>query len=367
MNVRPQIAESGRSKALSVSLNQDNSCFAVGVDSGFYIYHSDPCTKQEAKNLEAGIGIVEMLGRSNFLALVGGGRAPKFPQNKVVIWNDVKAITAFSLEFRSEIKAVRISRSRIIAVLLNSVHIYAFSQPPEKLHVFETYDNPLGLCALSAKTLAFPGRKAGYLQLFDLSTGNVTIIPAHTTPLAAISISPNGDLIATASERGTLIRVYSVATSSMIAELRRGLDHATIFSIAISPSSRKLAVTSDKSTIHVFDLPALSQSSIHASGTGVENGTKTHNSAYGDNKKWGFLSKIPLLPKYFSSEWSFAHATFEGGGRGCLGWTDEDTVILISSGEDQQAKWEKFVLVDGEVPGTLELQREGWRRYLDAE
>ena len=42
MNVRPQIAESGRSKALSVSLNQDNSCFAVGVDSGFYSETSSP-------------------------------------------------------------------------------------------------------------------------------------------------------------------------------------------------------------------------------------------------------------------------------------------------------------------------------------
>jgi len=298
----------------------------------------------------------------------------------------VKAITAFSLEFRSEIKAVRISRSRIIAVLLNSVHIYAFSQPPEKLHVFETYDNPLGLCALSAKTLAFPGRKAGYLQLFDLTSGNVTIIPAHTTPLAAISISPNGDLIATASERvgyypdpvlhsheltipqGTLIRVYSTATSSMIAELRRGLDHATIFSLAISPSSRRLAVTSDKSTIHIFDLPSLSPSAIPIATVSSENGSGVGTvGAYGDNKKWGFLSKIPLLPKYFSSEWSFAHATFDGGGRGCLGWADEDTVILVSAGEEEQAKWEKFVLVDGEAQGTLELHREGWRRYLDTE
>lgn len=84
--------------------------------------------------------------------------------------------------------------------LHNSVHIYAFSSPPEKLSVFETADNPLGLCCLGSKIVAFPGRTPGQVQLVELGTGNVSIIPAHSSPLRAMALSPDGEVLATASE-----------------------------------------------------------------------------------------------------------------------------------------------------------------------
>lgn len=118
----------------------------------------------------------------------------------MVIWDDVKQKSVITLEFRTSVLRVRLSKSRIVVALLNSVHVFAFSTPPQKLSVFETTDNPLGLLCLGKKLLAFPGRSPGQIQLVELETGNVSIIPAHSTNLRAIVLSPDGEVLATASE-----------------------------------------------------------------------------------------------------------------------------------------------------------------------
>lgn len=58
----------------------------------------------------------------------------------------------------------------------------------------------MGLACLGSKLIAFPGRSPGQVQLVELETGNVSIIPAHSTPLRAMALSPDGEVLATASE-----------------------------------------------------------------------------------------------------------------------------------------------------------------------
>lgn len=368
MNTRPQLATADRPSALSASFNQDASCFSVGVDNGFHIYTSDPCELQVTRDMKGGIVTAEMLGRANFLALVGGGRSPKYSPNKVVIWDDAKRKAVISMEFRSAVCAVRISRTRIVVVLTGHVHVYAFSSPPNRLHVFETYDNPAGLVAMSSRTLVFPGRTPGHVQLCELASGNISIIPAHTSPLAAVTISAQGDLIATASEKGTIVRVYSAQTCSLIAELRRGIDKAIIYSLSISPSSQRLAVTSDKNTLHIYELPSHGRHAPQPPGSWPSS-SMSSGPVNGENKRWSLLGKLPLVPKYFSSEWSAAHAEFEGGGAAIAGWVGEDAVVVVSIGGGKtghgEPRWEKFVLVESMGGAGMECLREGWRRYLD--
>ncbi|KAL4808761.1 WD40-repeat-containing domain protein [Aspergillus unguis] len=370
MNTRQVIDESRGAYSQSTTFNSDNSFFSVGLDTGYSVFTSNPCELKVSQNLNGGIGLAVMLGHTNYLALVGGGRQPKFPQNKLVIWDDTKNKAVITLEFRTSVLGVRLSKSRIVVALLNSIHTFAFSIPPKKLSVFDTADNPLGLACLGQKLLAFPGRSSGQVQCVELETGNVSIIPAHSTPLRAMTLSPDGEVLATASEAGTLIRVFATSSCSKVAELRRGVDRAIIFSLAISPSNNLLAVTSDKSTLHVFDLPHpqnLPYKNQHAS-----------SSDEGANNKWGILGKIPLLPRMFSDVYSFASAHFEMGDegydpnpavssalarplKGVIGWSDDRTLIVLGSGTD--GRWEKFVLYEGEE-GKRVCVRKGWKRYL---
>jgi len=307
---------------------------------------------------------------------------------QVIIWDDAKQKPVITLEFRTAVRRVRLSRNRIVVVLQNSVHVYVFSSPPDKLSVSETADNPLGLCCLSPKLLAFPGRTPGQVQLVETATGNVTIVPAHASSLRAIEISPDGEIMATASETGTLIRVFATSNCARIAELRRGVDHATIFSLAISPSSQLLAVTSDKSTLHIFDIPhptkaARSDTTIASRRlTSMGSGGSPVLGDDNGSQKWGILGKIPLLPRVFSDIYSFASAHFEIGDeppsgeppgldtvagssvrpqKGVIGWTSDQSLVVIGAGRD--GRWEKFIIAEGE-DGKRYCVRDGWKRYL---
>ncbi|KAJ5536661.1 SVP1-like protein 2 [Penicillium frequentans] len=374
MNTRQVIDESVGPYSLSATFNHDSSCFSVGLETGFCVFNANPCELKVSRDFNAGIGVVEMLGQSNYLAIVGGGRNPKFPQNKLIIWDDAKQKAAITLEFRTSVLGVRLSKSRIVVALLNSIHVFAFSTPPQKLSVFETSDNPLGLACLGQKVLAFPGRSPGQVQLIELETGNISIIPAHSSALRAMALSPDGEVLATASETGTLIRVFSAANCTKLAELRRGVDHAVIFSLSFSPSNILLAVTSDKSTLHVFDVP-------HPTHVGRPSQSPASATEEGSNQKWGILSKLPLMPRVFSDVYSFSSAHFEMGDeaipgspsapglgsslgrppKGVIGWQDDQTILVIGSG--REGRWEKFILRDGE-DGRRYCMRDGWKRYL---
>ncbi|PKS09565.1 hypothetical protein jhhlp_004182 [Lomentospora prolificans] len=370
MNTRPNIESPNTTQVLSVSFNNDSSCFAVGLNTGICDFN-------------AGVGLVQMMGTTNYLALVGGGKLPKFASHKAIIWDDLAGKIAIEISTLSTVRGVQLSRSRIAIALQNSLRLYSFEKPPNLISVYETADNLLGLMCLTDNLLAFPGQTPGQIQLVNVASGNVSIIPAHSSALRAIQVSPDGELLATASETGTIIRVFATGSCAKIAELRRGIDPATIFSLAFSPSGTLLACTSDKSTLHVFDVPHPKKPPKKPANTAPAPSTVFPGVGDGDGRgKWGILGKIPLMPRVFSDVYSFASAPFAAGdetlvgglplsenitpgtsrpAKGLIGWVTEESLVVVGAGRD--ARWEKFVIVPGE-DGRRYCVREGWKKYL---
>lgn len=75
---------------------------------------------------------------------------------------------------------------------------------------------------------------------------------AHDGQLRGLCLTASGSLLATASVKGTVLRVWNVATQSCVHEFRRGVERATITCLAFSWDDQWLSCCSDKGTTHIF-------------------------------------------------------------------------------------------------------------------
>lgn len=414
MNTLSAISNNQQSKELqilNINFNQDQGCFAVGHENGFLVYNTNPIDIRVKRNFNtsghgSGIAHITMLHRTNYLALVGGGKNPKFANNKLVIWDDLKRKNSLNLEFMSPVLNVLLSRIRIIVVLKNQVLVYGFSSPPKKFATYETIENEFGLADLSVnstnsignnlstsnssisslvsnqvsydsnkyQTLAFPGRSIGQIQLVDVSPSGqeknlVSIIKAHKSKIRCLALNRSGTLVASASETGTIIRVHSTHNTALLYEFRRGLDRAIVTSMKFSHDDSKLAVLSDKNTLHVYNVSPLNTS------LGATSDFATHNETYPVNRLH-LLGNIAFpipIPKYFKSTWSFCSVNtnkYHPGGSdndtindmGIIGWSGNDSIIIVWQ---NKKIWEKYVIVEkrnkspGDVNDGLNTSHQG--------
>ncbi|AQK98323.1 Autophagy-related protein 18a [Zea mays] len=318
---------------LHISFNQDYGCFAAGTKSGFRIYNCDPFREIFRRDLAAdgggagggGIGVVEMLFRCNILALVGGGDNPHYPPNKVMIWDDHQSRCIGELSFRSPVRGVRLRRDRIIVVLENKIFVYNFADL-KLVHQIETAPNPKGLCAVSQQpgsiVLVCPGAQKGQVRVEHYGARKTKFINAHTSRVSCFALSQDGRLIATASTKGTLVRIYNAAEGNLLQEVRRGADRAEIYSLAFSNNLQYLAVSSDKGTIHVFNLKINVGSTANDKPIPAPDPEVSHISP-----PLSFIKGV--LPKYFHSEWSVAQFRLHEGEQYIVAFGHEKNTVSV--------------------------------------
>ncbi|BFZ62573.1 autophagy protein [Saitoella coloradoensis] len=258
-----------------VNFNQDYSCISVGTRRGYKIYNCDPFGKCYSK-ADGGIGIVEMLFCTSLVALVGLGDSPTHSPRRLTIVNTKRQTTICELTFPTAVLAVKLNRRRLIVILEEQIYVYDISNM-KLLHTIETAPNPTAICALSSSSencfIAYPSPTpatgggspgkattntaphSGDVVIFDcLTLQPTTLIHAHKSSLSALALSSDGTLLATASDKGTVIRVFRVDGGVKLYQFRRGTYPAKIYNVTFNAAGTLLCVSSDTDTVHIFRL-----------------------------------------------------------------------------------------------------------------
>ncbi|KAG2191404.1 hypothetical protein INT46_007851 [Mucor plumbeus] len=275
--------ENEAKQIISVNFNQDFSCISVGTKSGYRIYNCDPFAKCYTK-ADSNIGLIEMLFCTSLVALVGSNY--ELPSRKLRINNTKRESTICELSFHSPILSVKMNRKRLIVVLEGQIFVYDISNM-KLLHTIDTIPNPEAICALSPSSencylACQPLRSSDYyttssssssnsslnyngigdIEIYDANTMKLAnIVQAHKSTISCISMNSEGTLLATASEKGTVIRVFAIPSADKVYQFRRGSYSAKIYSMSFNLVSTLLCVSSDTDTVHIFKLSSNNDSS----------------------------------------------------------------------------------------------------------
>ncbi|KAJ7115529.1 WD40 repeat-like protein [Mycena crocata] len=298
---------------LFANFNQDYSCVSVGTRKGYSITNCDPFGRVYTMN-DGARGIVEMLFCTSLIALVGApssndtanssfntnnnngnNSANASSPRKLQIVNTKRQSMICELLFPSSILAVKLNRKTLVIVLETEIYVYDISNM-RLLHVVETVPNPEAICALSpaadAPWLAYPAplpspalssasaattassappssSPSGDVMLFSTrALAPANVLRAHRSPLALLAFSGNGGLLATASVKGTVIRVFATPSLDKLYQFRRGAREARIYSLAFNGAGTLLAAGSGRGTVHLWRLGAGANGSTSANGGG---------------------------------------------------------------------------------------------------
>ena len=271
---------------------------------------------------------------TNILALVGGGKNPKFSINKIIIWDDQKKRNNIigELRFNSPVLNVKMKQDRLIGICQSKIYIFNINTL-ETLDMFDTYDNINGIVGFSPGelicVLAFPYESRGKVRIVNFnSLAQPPIITAHESKIACLCVNRNGTLLATSSDKGTLVRIFDVKDGKLLIELRRGAKNAEINCIIFDEYNKHVACASGTGTVHIFSIVEAMKNNYN------ENYYSDQNDGDETKNQKSFLSGFNFLHKlsssYFGSEWSFAKLRLQEH-KSIISFLHNNTICALTS------------------------------------
>ena len=310
--------------------------------------------------------MVIMLYRSNILALVGSENNPTYNKNKVVIWDDYQKKSLSELKFSQTILNLKLRKDKIVVICLDKIYVFSLSSF-QSIDIIETGENIHGVIGISYNLnntiIAYPDKKKGRINIKNYEKNSNIPIDAHEKTIGNIVINQNGELMASATEMGTIIRIFETNKGELVQELRRGKEKAQIRCICFEKNNRFIASSSSRGTVHIWSLSTAnkylkkkkSEAIDNKDSNNIEFGEKQENEEVKsiENKKSIFNGLPNILGgEFFNSEWSFAQVRIKEPKSICTFGSDNTIIIVCSNGKYYKAK------IDLEKGGECQIIQE---------
>ena len=249
-------------KANKISFNQDYSLFSMGTERGYKIFKTFPNSDSYEKILNGGISICEMSYKSNFLALIGGGKLPKYSNKKVVLYNDKKECIESEYKFTTSVINVKFKKNLLFVICEKKIYVFNIENS-QNIDSFDTIINKRGIIAINgspnktimAHPIEFEDQpEKAYVGIKNYKTNKYFPLLVHEEPISNMAFDYNGLLLATSNDKGTIIKIHNCVDKTLIYECKRGKDKTLINYIAFDNEYKYIGASCDRSIIYIWKL-----------------------------------------------------------------------------------------------------------------
>ena len=315
-----------------VSFNQDNSCFLYIWNNEFGVWDTKTMKLRYDKKFSKSLGTGNILFKTNFILFGGGSldNSPLIPANNCMLWDDNRN------KFLIEIKAPKpVLNTKMVpkytytvtedSVMIHGSTVFALVQE------IKTMSNPNGLISLATldqiqprtnnsnnnntnnsstkveakeakeakeanevkevkeslkdskdnkeikeikntNVVATMGLAVGEVQVYHVEDGDLLSIKAHKGDISCLALNRDGSMIATASTKGTLIRVFDTKEGELLYEFRRGTSTSEINNLCFNHVGDLLLASTMNGTIHIYRLNQKQQNKYFLKSLGLKGG-----------------------------------------------------------------------------------------------
>jgi autophagy-related protein 18 len=109
------------------SFNQDQSCLAVGLQSGFKIFKVSPLKLFYQKNVGP-VSIVEMIYASSLIFFVGKSENTTYCRKRLTIWDTVDVKGPISeITYSQKIQSLKLNGEKMVISTKQKIYIYSLN------------------------------------------------------------------------------------------------------------------------------------------------------------------------------------------------------------------------------------------------